>query len=384
MNNISQSYYLAILKKLFLISFFIICVIPFSLNFNGGSSANYIFIFFPMLIILSTQSIKIPSDNIILILLIFCFIFFISLFYQFVFFKYFDRRIISFIIFMTVFSYLFININDEMVNAFKAAIVLFSCGFSLLKLGDYFLLQDVDGFSSKTTVGSQRYGFIFLLGFWILAFYQPRLILLKILKIVFILVILIGLMNTFSRSIIVALLGSVIIFLYTKINLKLKLPSFHSFLTFLKYLFVILPSGFLLWSFFPEQIDFYLVRILGFLFSGQFYDEIVQGEVTSSLGFRVWYGKHIVNFIGMNPFTGSGFLGCWVLFESLSCSAHSQYLDVLFRTGLFGFFLYIYILLRVFKYLRTTHRDLFFGFITILLVGVVHETFKLSLHNNKI
>ena len=86
-----------------------------------------------------------------------------------------------------------------------------------------------------------------------------------------------------------------------------------------------------------------------------------------------------------NPFTGSGFLGCWVLNISLNpliytsnCSAHSQYADVFFRTGFLGFCVYIYILYRVLKYLKNSNRDLFFGFIAILIYSFVHETFKLS------
>ena len=61
-----------------------------------------------------------------------------------------------------------------------------------------------------------------------------------------------------------------------------------------------------------------------------------------------------------------------------NCSAHSQYSDVLFRTGLFGFTIYLYLLFRIFKYLSFSNRDLFFGYLSILIYGVFHETFKLS------
>ena len=118
--------------------------------------------------------------------------------------------------------------------------------------------------------------------------------------------------------------------------------------------------------------------ILYFVVEGNFYNEIINSNPADSLGYRSVMLKEIFNFVVDNPFTGSGFLGCWVMFESLDCSAHNQYADVLFRTGLFGFFIYIYLLFRVLKYLRTTNRDLFFGLVGILIYGIVHETFKLS------
>ena len=96
------------------------------------------------------------------------------------------------------------------------------------------------------------------------------------------------------------------------------------------------------------------------------------------MGYRIIIFKEIANFVADNPFTGSGFLGCWIMFDNLSCSAHSQYTDILFRTGLFGFSIYIYILFRIGKYLRATNRDLFYGFIAILIYGFFQETFKLS------
>lgn len=266
MNIISQPSYSLIFKQLFLISIFIIFSIPYSIDFGGGSSANYSFIFFPMMMILLTGIIKIPNNNMTIIILIFCFIFLISLLYQFDFYKYHHRRILSFFIFMTIFSYLFINVTDEMVKAFKIAIVVFSCVYSLMKIGDYYLLnpefggKDL-GFTAKTSVGSQRFGFMFILAFWILAFYQPRLKSIKILKIVCILIILLGLLNTFSRTSILALLGSLMIYFYTKIDLKIKLPTFHSCLIFLKYLFILLFCSFLIWKSMPAHIDFYIEDI---------------------------------------------------------------------------------------------------------------------------
>jgi len=375
--------YSSILKKLLLSIIFLIFLFPYSINLSGsGVSANYSFIFFPILIILLTGNIKIPNNNIIFIILLFCFIFFISVLYQFEFYKYFNRRLISFIIFMSVFSYLFISITDNMVKAFKISIVLISVGYCLYQLVDFFIIDGIFSQNhtgnNKARVGSQRFGFVFILAFWILALYEPRHISINILKAVLILIITLGLMNTYSRSSILALLGSMIIFIYTKIDLKAELFNFHSFLKFVKYLFVFLFSIFLLWNILPNHISFYTTHLLYFFVEGNFYNEIINSNPADSLGYRSVMLKEIFNFVADNPFTGSGFLGCWVMFESLDCSAHNQYADVLFRTGLFGFFIYIYLLFRVLKYLRTTNRDLFFGLVGILIYGIVHETFKLS------
>ena len=377
MNNISQPSYTLTFKKLFLISIFIIFTVPYSIYVGSGRvSANYSFIFFPILIILLTGSIKKPNNNILLIMLFFGFIFFISLLYQFQFDKYIYRRLASFIIFMTVFSYLFISITDDMVQAFKVAIVAFSVGYSLIKIGDYFLLGGVDlGFGAKGLLGSQRFGFIFILAFWILALYRPSRMSIKILKPVCIFIVILGLMNTFSRSSILALVGSLMIFFYTKIHLKIKLPTFNFIL---KYLFIFILASFLIWKIFPLQIEFYIERIFYFLLEGGLYNEIIKSDPRDSMGYRIIIFKEIANFVADNPFTGSGFLGCWIMFDNLSCSAHSQYTDILFRTGLFGFSIYIYILFRIGKYLRATNRDLFYGFIAILIYGFFQETFKLS------
>ena len=95
--------------------------------------------FLPLILIISKGNLK-YQENIVIILLSYSFIFLLSVFYQHEFFEYIDRRLISFINFMSVFSYIFINIDLDMVVAFKIAIVLFSVGASLIKISDYFLL----------------------------------------------------------------------------------------------------------------------------------------------------------------------------------------------------------------------------------------------------
>ena len=364
-------------KHLFLTCIFIIFIIPYSILYNNvGLSANYTFIFFPIIIILLTGSIKIPDNNIIIITLLFSIIFFISLLYQVDFYKYFHRRVISFILFMTAFSYLFIHITDDMVKAFKTAVVLFSCAFSLIKLGDYYILGGHDlGFRAKYKLGSQRFGFLYILAFWIVTLYQPKFKLDKILKGISFTIIILGLINTFSRSSVLALLGCAIIFFCLNFSLTSKIPKFYSII---KYLFFIILFTLCFVLIFPNHVDFYSERIINFFLKGTFYYSVTEHDPGSSLGYRLMVFKEIFNFVLHNPFTGSGFLGCWILYDNLTCSAHSQYVDVLLRTGLVDFLFYIYLLFRILQYLRSTNRDLFYGFVSILIISLVHETFKLS------
>ena len=88
--------------------------------------------------------------------------------------------------------------------------------------------------------------------------------------------------------------------------------------------------------------------------------------------------EKILDFIAIHPLTGSGYLGVWTLFDELSGSAHSQYFDVLFRVGIFGFIVYIVLIKRVVSYLLKCDKSLFYGFVGVLFYGFFHETFKLS------
>jgi O-antigen ligase len=76
--------------------------------------------------------------------------------------------------------------------------------------------------------------------------------------------------------------------------------------------------------------------------------------------------------------TGSGYLGVWTLFQGFAGSAHNQYADVLFRTGVVGFTAYCFLLFLIGLYLRRRDRGLFWGFLGIVFYGVFHETFKES------
>tara|TARA_Y100000389_G_scaffold205079_1_gene262794 strand:- start:7998 stop:9200 length:1203 start_codon:yes stop_codon:yes gene_type:complete len=380
MKIISQTSFSSKFSYILLILLFIIFFFPFSLTFAGGGvSANYFYILFPIFIIILKGSLKIPNKNILLVITFFFSIFFISVIYQVDLLKYLDRRLISFVIFMSIFSYLFIDLSDKMISAFKISLVIISIYFAIKSTYLYFTLGGQQlGFNAKAIIGTQRYAFVLLVSFWILIFYQPKLFIAKTFKLLLIFIILSGILLSFSRSSIVSLSFSSIIFFLHKFYFSRNVLKWSSIVTFLKFFIFVTILVLLLLKFIPVTFDFYNARILDWFVDGKIYREVVESDPTSSMGYRSFILKKVLSFVALNPITGSGFLGCWIMFESFSCETHNQYSDVLFRTGIFGFCFYIYMLSIIFNFLRTEHKDLFFGFIAILVFSFFHLTFKLS------
>ena len=378
MINIRNKSFEKIFKYIFLISIFTIFLWPSSIF---GGSSNYSFVLFAVGVVLLKGSLKTPSLNLTAIILFYFILFLISILYQLEFMRYLDRRVLSFVIFMTMFSYVVININQDMVRAFKIAVVLLVIYLIITRLEVYFFALGgaANGFSAKGNLGDHRYAFVYLLAFWILMLNKSQLISLNILRIACIFIILSGLLLTFSRSGIIALIGSLIPFYLSNFINKKKRLSLHFLFFTITYLVFLLIFIFLLYKFLPVTFHFFN-KFLFSVFSIEGFNELFDTikDKNSSEGYRLFIWGKILNFVSSNLFTGSGFLGCWIMFEDLQCSAHSQYSDVLFRTGIFGFSLYILLLFNIFKYLKSTHQDLFWGFVSILIYGIFHETFKQS------
>ena len=367
--------------KIFFFIIFFIFLYPYSINLGGdGLSANYLFVLLPIFIIFLKKKFKKPNNNINLIILYYFIIFFLALFYQIDYLDYVIRRAISFILFMTIFSYLFIDVNDDMITSFKASIIAISLFFILKTLYVYFSMGGSElGVLGKGAVGSQRYGFVYIIAFWIIYIYRPISINLKILKYIGLFIILCGLLTTFSRSSIVSLLGSLLFYFFIVFFNK-KIFKIKTLTLFVASILIIICFGYLLNNFLPYTFEFYYRYLFVKFFDDQSASvlSVHLSNPAYSEGYRVYIFVKIIDFISSNPITGSGFLGCWVLFENKSCAAHNQYTDVLFRTGLLGFLIYLYIILRILRYLKNMHKDLFFGVIGVLIYGLFHETFKLS------
>ena len=100
----------------------------------------------------------------------------------------------------------------------------------------------------------------------------------------------------------------------------------------------------------------------------------------SSEGYRVYIWGKTLNYLIENKkvLTGSGYIGTFVVDSNAPFSAHSQYVDILFRTGLIGLIIMLFIYLKFLLVFYKINIYLFSSFLAVLLSGLFHETFKQS------
>ena len=219
------------------VSLFLIFLYKLSFSIGGdGLSGNYTFFFFPFLIVLKNKFLK-SSVFFNKFIFIYILIFLIASFYQFWYFEFFIRRVVSLILFLSIFSYCFVDLDDEMINSFKIALILMSVFLSLNSIFTYIQLGGSNlGSSAKDAVGSQRYGFVYVLSFWILLFEQKNSLIKLLLKYTGLFIIFIGILLTFSRSGLVAMIASAVIFVFKTIIYLFKQKKIQKVLNFLFFL----------------------------------------------------------------------------------------------------------------------------------------------------
>lgn len=371
---------------------------PFSLDVrNDRVSVNYLFIFFPVIALILGQRLQLPSKLIQTLMGIYISIFIFCTIYQYEYLQFWDRRFISFVLFMSMFTFFFIKIDEEMGKAFKYGIILVSLIYSLYSVYQYFSYggSKVGYGVIHPLVQSQRYGFILLFGFWLVFFEKTKTFLGFIIKVLALSVIFNGLGLTFSRSSIAGLLVSsgcvFLIFVFKRelYNFKIVLHEKISFtilctiigisIIYISYLFI------------PDYFQYFSQRLLNisitpeaehiffantYLYS---YDTNDYNYYDTSEGYRIYLIGEIIKYLSNSPFFGSGFLGVWVMFEDLSGASHNQLLDVIFRTGILGFLGFIYLLFKIIKFnLDMQNWAVVVSLAGILTIGIFHETFKLS------
>jgi len=361
-------------RYLILVLFFSFCLIPFVID---GVSVNYSFVLLPTCIILLRQVLFKPAEVIILGIITFSIIFVLATFYQIDQYEHFVRRASSFLIFMSIFSFSVIRIDEKMILAFKTAVIIVSGVFSLVSIVSFYELQSAGPvhFGLKGEIGSQRFGFIYLIAFWILLYNSNKINAHKLINLIWIIIIISGLFLTFSRSSMVALFVPLLLFIIVKGRFflflsirKLKQLIFQIVL-FLITLWVVL-------QYFPITFEFYLVSLLNPLLDMSLFESI--DIPSSSEGVRFYRIGEIVDYVLLNPFTGSGYLGIWAISETGSGSAHGQLIDVFLRVGIFGFIFYLYLVLCLLLFLWRLDKSLFWGMLSITVYGFFHETFKES------
>jgi len=361
-------------KRLLLTTAFIFFLYPISID---GTSVNYSFAVLPLFFLIIAGWLKKPPELITFLILIYTFIFIVAAIYQF---HFYDevKRIISFLIFMSMFTFVFLRVNDEMIKCFKVAVVSISVFFSLFTMYSFFSLGgSALGFEAKDLVGGQRYGFIYLVAIWLVYFIKVDNKYLLFVKYSLFLILLIGLFLTFSRSSIIGLLVSFGLLWCVNFMQWLKKPNVAFLIRSIASVFLLAMLVFLVYKIIPVAFDFFKERLFSFLLDSNAVSEDLS-DSTSSGGTRVYIMGKVFDFLARNPLTGSGYLGVWSLDDALFGSAHNQYIDVLFRTGLLWFLDYLFLLFLLLKHFRRNDKPVFWGLISVLLYGCFHETFKES------
>ena len=365
--------------KLFLVALFMIFLIPLSTSefSSDGVSINYLFIFFPFIVALFSRKILLPSKVFLLAIILYVLILVVAIAYQHSYVEFAGRRLISFIIFMSMFSYIFIRIDSTMVASFKSAVIAISLFFFLVSLYKYFSLGGhVLGFAAKDAIGSQRFGYVYVLAIALLLEYRTSTKLSGFLKTVGLLALQLGLLLTFSRSGIVAILAIVGLYIGIKTLKWIMKPTQLETGVILNIALIGIVDILLLYLTLPEVFEFYFQNLFSLTQPTGLPTFVLASNPATSEGFRMSMFLLVMEFISNNPFTGTGYLGVWILSESHSGSAHVQMLDVLLRTGILGFIAYVFLIYKLLRSLYERESGLFWGLIGILVYGVFHETFK--------
>ena len=309
--------------------------------------------------------------------IIFFLIFLIALLYQFDNYQYFLRRISSFILFISIFTFIIIKVNDEMVSSFKYAIIIISVLYSLNTFYRYITLGAVElGYAAKGEIGSQRFGFVYVFDLWILFQSDIKNILFNNLKNIFAFIILLGLLLTFSRSGIISIILSFLFFSYRSILKWIYNPNFKGIIYMFTFIIIISIFGSIIYVKYPVLFEFFNDKLFSY-FNKNGTDQIDLDQ-DSSEGYRLFMLKNVLKYVFYNPITGAGFLGVWILYDDKSGSAHGQFVDVFFRTGFTGLIIYLIILFKILRFSFNNDKGFYWGIIAIIIYGFFHETFKLS------
>ncbi len=308
--------------------------------------------------------------------LVFSCIFFASFLGQIQLYGFTVRRTISFLLFLTYFSYVVVPLSAISVRAFKWAVVGIGLLYAVASAALFFSLGGAElHFGAKDMVGDQRFGFVYIMGAWIVYFSRARGLAAVTGKWLVITVLLGGVLLTFSRGAIVALVGSVVLFTMVYPLRWLTRPSVRGLWGAAGTLAVAVVLGVCLRVFLPTTFDFFGERL--------FQLDRTLSEATNpdaSAGVRVEIAKAIVGYVSGHPLTGSGYLGVWILPDAPAetNSAHNQYTDVLFRTGFLGLAVYLYLLARLMRWLFRGQPALFWGMVATLIYCFFHDIFKES------
>ena len=341
----------------------------------GNISANYAFLLFPLIYFGWTGRLRTPPMLIGAAIFVFAAIFVlggiasIAREQESV-----ERVLFSFVTFISIFAFCIVEVDERMITNFKRAIVVVSLFFCLQAIFKFVSGGgSALGFEQKDLVGSQRYGFMYLVGLYVLLFWRPGIVALQFVKITAITVVTIGLFLTFSRASIVALLASGLLLwgylvVTGRFGIGASLRLIAGAIAAALFAAILARDFYVLYDFFFERLieRFFLTDSA----------VILSSETSEGTRLEIWAA--ILDHTLASPLWGSGYLGTWSLKGIVAGSAHSQYMDVLFRVGFLGAGLWVAILFGAMRNLYHRHQDLFWGVVAVLVYGLFHETFKES------
>jgi O-antigen ligase len=232
------------------------------------------------------------------------------------------------------------------------------------------------GFEAKDLIGTQRLGFIYVIAFWLVYLDRQQKEFWGVARYPILFVLAVGLCLTFSRASIVATLVTFILFAVVQHGGWLKTFNMKSVGNAILTVIGAILIATAIFRVFPLVFQFFGARLFGFFVDS---DALFNtfADSTTSEGTRLYIASRLLDFVVRNPLTGSGYLGAWVLRDTFG-SAHGQYMDVLFRTGPIGFFIYLCMLVALMRFLWRSEEALFWGVAAVLVYGLFHETFKES------
>src|SRR2546425_8156720 len=144
---------------------FVLFLYPVTL---GTLSVNYSFLLLPLFRLVCDGRVKKPPPTAVIVMALFTLVFIVAALYQLDYVGDDVRRFVSFLIFMSVFSYMFLEVDRDMVAAFRAAVVIISLLLSVTAIFRFAVLGASSlGFEAKDLLGSQRFGFIYVLAIWL-------------------------------------------------------------------------------------------------------------------------------------------------------------------------------------------------------------------------
>jgi len=339
-------------------------LIPISVA--SGQSGLFINYFYLLLLFLPFIKYRYSKTGVFLVL-VYTFIYIVGIPRLFMNDLYYAARVTSsYIVFMIPFTLIFIKIEDTYFEKFKQAVIYVSMAYSLMLFFELISIgYSGDFYATKDLIGSNRFGFIIVFAFFVL-FHETGYKL--VYKILFLTILLVGLVLTFSRSSIVAFGVAALIWgalNFRKINVKYLLGAF---LLGIVFVFVFRET------IIGQIIDFFSQYLLS-------YGNYNLTNSRTSEGYRVYVFNQIIQYVVVHPLFGSNYAGLYLLYDeyrTVGASAHNQYTDVLLRTGLVGLTTILFIIYRMTKYYFYSSPGVFYGLMGILTYGLFHETFKLA------